>query len=374
MEKYTKHKTTIESVYNRALFELSSGNSSSSLARDITKNIDVLVEHSENNKGIIAVFTTLMVHKIVKPKQDIRYHQAQQENGFAGRTIDKEVITPFLKKVNFPSMAESGWLTRSLEQASPYTLDYKGKIRPEEVKVAFLSLINEVEIEGIDPEQVLLYFFKGLIHQRELLNVEIAKPHSLSIARIVQLLEKHFTYRYSCAGASRLPTLAIYSAYQCMMKQVARYNGKILCPLESHNSADSRSGRIGDIDVTDAEGHAFEGVEIKHEIAVTPSLVIDAYEKFKSYNTDRYYLLTTANMDAADWEAINTEIDKISRIHGCQVIVNGVYSTLKYYLRLMNDPAEFIDKYVELFKNDETVKYQHKTAWNELLSSDFVNP
>ena len=116
-------------------------------------------------------------------------------------------------------------------------------------------------------------------------------------------------------------------------------------------------------------GSAFEGVEIKHEIQITAQLVADAYEKFKVYNTDRYYLLTTANMDAANWEAIETEVARIAHIHGCQVIVNGVYTTLKYYLRLVKDPAEFIDKYVELLKLDETVKFQHKTAWNELVSA-----
>ena len=37
-------------------------------------------------------------------------------------------------------------------------------------------------------------------------------------------------------------------------------------------------------------------------------------------------------------------------------------------LRLLKDPAEFIDCYVELLKIDETVKFQHKVAWNDLVS------
>ena len=199
-------------------------------------------------------------------------------------------------------------------------------------------------------------------------NIGLAKPFRLTIAQIIKLLEKHFTYHYTSPGASRLPTLAVYAAYQCMIEQVARYKDKTLCPLESHNSADSQSGRIGDIDVNNENGSAFEGVEIKHEIPITAQLVADAYEKFKVHSTDRYYLLTTANMDSADWEAIESEVARISQIHGCQVIVNGVYTTLKYYLRLMNDPAEFIDRYVELMKHDETIKFQHKTTWNDLVS------
>lgn len=362
------HKEVLETIYNEALVETAKANYTTELPDGTAAQIELLVSRSEVNKGLIAVLTTLLTHKIVDSNQDIRYHQAQQENGFAGRSIDKDVVTPFMKSVSFPAMAESGWLTRSLEQPHPYTLDYPGKIRPDTVKTAFLEIIDKVQVSGIVPERVLLYFFKLLIKQRDDMNIELAKPHSLSIANIMKLLEKHFTYRYTCAGASRLPTLAIYAAYQCMMGQVARYDGKTLCPLESHNSADIRSGRIGDVDINNENGSAFEGVEIKHEILISRQLVADAYEKFKIYNTDRYYLLTTANMDAADWKAIDDEIKRISQIHGCQVIVNGVYSTLKYYLRLMKDPAEFIDRYVELLKIDETVKFQHKVAWNYLVS------
>lgn len=363
------HKEILQNVYEIALDEVARQDYSTSLSDETTEQINILVSHSEASKAVMTVLITLFTHKIHNPQQDIRCHQAGLPNGFAGRRIDTEYITPFMKSVSFPAMSESGWLTRSLEQPHPYTLDYPGKITPQTVKKAFLELIDKVQCKGTSAEEVLKYAFKLLIRQRDSLNINLAKPHSLSISSIIKLLERHFTYHYTSPGASRLPTLAIYAAYQCMMGQVARYNDKHLCPLESHNSADSQSGRIGDIDVNNEDNTAFEGVEIKHEIPITAQLVSDAYEKFKIYNTDRYYLLTTANMDSADWESIDKKIIRIRQIHGCQVIVNGVYTTLKYYLRLLNDPAEFIDKYVELMKHDETIKFQHKTVWNDLVSA-----
>ncbi|MBQ3556968.1 MAG: hypothetical protein IJA11_04150 [Oscillospiraceae bacterium] len=364
------HNEVLDNVYARAMEAVAANDLTTTLPKAIKEQVDLLVSRSETNKGMIAVLTTLLVHKQVDPQQDIRYHQAQLPNGFAGRGIDQNYITPFMKSVCFPAMAESGWLTRSLEQAHPYDLNYPGKIKPDAVKVAFLNIIDQVQVHCLCADDVLFYFFKLLVKQRDDLNIELAKPHSLSISKIIKLLEKHFTHKYSCAGASRLPTLAIYAAYQCMMRQVARFNDKQLCPLESHNSADTQSGRIGDIDVNNDNGTAFEGVEIKHEIQITPQLVRDAYEKFKVYNTDRYYLLTTANMDSADWDAIEAEIQRIAQIHGCQVIVNGVYTTLKYYLRLVTDPAEFIDRYVELLKVDEAIKFQHKVAWNDIITHE----
>lgn len=362
------HNDVLNRVYEEAAQAVAANNMTTLLEETVKGQVEFIASRAETNKGLVAVLTTLLSHKIVEPQQDIRYHQANLPNGFSGRTIDTNYVTPFMKRVHFPAMAESGWLTRSLEQAHPYDLEYPGSITPRGIKTAFLNIVDQVQVHGLAAQDVLLYFFKLLVRQRDALNIELAKPHSLSIAQIIKLLQKHFTYRYNCSGASRLPTLAIYAAYQCMMDQVSRFAGKTLCPLESHNSADTQSGRIGDVDINNENGTAFEGVEIKHEIQITAQLVADAYEKFKVYHTDRYYLLTTACMDGADWDAIDREIQRISQIHGCQVIVNGVYSTLKYYLRLMNDPAEFIDTYVELLKVDETVKFQHKSAWNEIIS------
>lgn len=327
-----------------------------------------MVKEAEQFKGMLAVLTTLFCHKIFNPNQDIRKHQAGIPGGFGARTVDSKFITPFLKSKDFPAMAESGWLTRAFEHPEPYTLDYKISMRKKSLGETFLHLIDNVQCNGTSPAEVLLYMFKLLIKQRDDRNIELAKPHSLTISQIISLLEKHFNYTYTGHGASRLPTLAIYSAYQCMMGQVARYEDKILCELESHTSSDARSGQIGDIQVNNSDGSAFEGVEVKHKIIVTPELVKHAFSKIMLHRTDRYYMLTTANMDSANWDEINKEIDLIERRHGCQVIVNGVYSTIRYYLRLLKDPAEFIEKYVELLKSDENVKYPQQIAWNELNS------
>lgn len=336
-------------------------------SNEIKGYIETIVDKAENNKAVLAVTITLIAHKIVVPEDDIRYHQKDIGN-FSGRTIDSKFITPFIKEKNFPAMVESGWLTRSLEQKVPYDLNYPGAIKPTSLKNAFLQLINEVQVNGVDAKSILTYFFVLLIRQRDSYNIDLAKPHSLSISNIIEVLHQHFDYPYHGHGASRLPTLAIYAAYECMMKEVSRFHDKQLCPLESHTSADSKSGQIGDIQINDINGEAFEGVEIKHNIEITKDMVEHAYTKFMSQHTNRYYLLTTADMSKADWIPIEEEIKSIERKHGCQVIVNGVYTSLKYYLRLLSDPSDFIECYVNLMKNDENVKYPQKATWNEIIS------
>ena len=105
-------------------------------------NIKTIGEKISTQKGVFTVLTTLVTHKTLFPKQDVRKHQSSMENGFSGRTIDTNFITPTLKELGLPSMAESGWLTRSLEQPYEYTLDYQGKISNKVVKKAFLETLD----------------------------------------------------------------------------------------------------------------------------------------------------------------------------------------------------------------------------------------
>jgi len=215
---------------------------------------------------------------------------------------------------------------------------------------------------------VLSFIFQGLIIQRNSQQIDLAKPLNLPIATIVFLLSKHFDTKYSAEGASRLPVIALYAAYQCLINETKRFQGKTLLPIESHTSADSRSGRIGDIDIVDEKEKVFEAVEVKHGIAITSQLVRDAFEKFKTTQVNRYYLLSTTNIDISEKDKIDQEIERIKNIHGCHVIANGLTHSLKYYLRLLSDTSEFIENYVNLIENDTALKFEHKKQWNIIIS------
>lgn len=361
-------KIFLEEKYNESMSLVGSDNRiKTNLNNCIIGHIDEILDKGESAKGVLTVFLTSLTYKLLYPEQDIRNHQTSIQNGYSGRTFDTHYITPFLKKCKFPCMAESGWLTRSLEQKVPYDLNYSGAIRPESLKNSFLQAILFIQ-EGKQLEELLGYFLQGLIIQRNSQKIHLAKPLNLQIVIIIMLLTKHFNEKYSSDGASRLPVLALYAAYQCLMSETKRYKGKKLLALESHTSADSRSGRIGDIDVIDEKGKSFEAIEVKHGIPITAQLVRDAFEKFKTTQVHRYYVLSTANIDNEQKEEIAKEIERIKNIHGCHVIANGLIHSLNYYLRLLTDTSEFIENYVSLLENDKALKYEHKKKWNEIIS------
>jgi DNA (cytosine-5)-methyltransferase 1 len=330
--------------------------------------LNTILQYSESAKGVLTVFITSVVYKILNPDQDIRKHQDGISGGYSGRTFDTKYITPFLKKHQFPAMAESGWLTRSLEQKVPYDFNYPGAIRPDHLKAAFLTLVDNIQ-KGADCIGYLSYVFQGLIIKRNQQVIDLTKPTALSIHTILQVLEQHFNAAYQAEGASRLPVLAFYAIYECLLQEVRRFHNKQLLPLESHTSADRRSGRIGDIDIIDENERAFEAVEVKHRISISLQLVQDAYAKFRTTPVSRYYILSTAPPpDDDEWNKIQSEVKRIKNAHGCQVIVNGVMPSLNYYLRLLNNTFEFIDKYVNLLENDTALKFEHKLKWNQLTS------
>lgn len=362
-------KEFLERACQNAQEKLGSNDSAqTNLPDSITVPFDTVLVHSESSKAVLTVVITSLVYKILFPKQDIRKHQTSIEDGYSGRTFDSKNITPFLKAQKFPAMAESGWLTRSLEQKVPYDKDYTGAIRPTELKTAFLNTIDLIQKNQYLPE-ILDYLLQRLILQRNAQEINLAKPHNLPISTIITLLTKQFNAKYTANGASRLPVLALYAAYQCMISELKRFQGKQLLSLENHTSADSRSGRIGDIDIVDEHGKAFEAVEIKHGIPITVQLVKDAFEKFKTTQVTRYYLLSTADINESEKEELEAEIERIKNIHGCHIIANGLISSLKYYLRLLDDTSTFIGFYVDLLKSDETLKYEHKIEWNKIISN-----
>lgn len=334
---------------------------------------DTISEKEETFKGVYTVTVTSLVYKCLHPDQDIRLHQANMDNGYSGRSFDTKYITPFLKqKKFFGAMKESGWLTRSLEQNLPYDLDYPGKINSKKVKTSFLNILNDVEVNNANPKEYLLKIFFNSISLKEKKAVKLINPivseSSIDINTIMELLNRHFYYKYKSRGASILPVVALYSVYECIVEELRRFKGKKLQKLASHTSSDRSSGNTGDIVVLNSDNTLYEVVEVKFDIAPDYIMVDDGYKKICETPIQRYYILSTMSAKDDEIDEIYELIEKIRKEHGCQVIINGVIPTIKYYLRLLEDTDKFIEKYIKNLEEDEEINYEHKIAWNNMLS------
>lgn len=121
------------------------------------QDLITIVDYAETQKAILGVTITCIVYKIYEPEQDIRQHQKSLPGGYSGRTFDTKYVTPFLKG-KFPhfAMAESAWLTRSLEQHHPFDLAFPGRIRSKTLKSAFLHTVDFLQNNGHLAWQILV--------------------------------------------------------------------------------------------------------------------------------------------------------------------------------------------------------------------------
>lgn len=363
----------LENAYQSALIEIQKDKGVSFLnnigveQRNWVENI---VNNCESQKGVVSVLTTSLTKKLQEKRQDVRLHKKEFKGGYSGRTFDTKYVTPFFKeKFKRISMKESGWLSRSLEQPHPFTLDFPGKIKNKIVKESFLKILNDIEEKQVNPRIYLVALCITLIKKMRvttrLIKTRSTIDKTISINQIINSLKQHFSNKYKSRGASRLPVIAIFSIYEILIKDVVRYKNKSLKPLESHVSADKRKKAIGDIEILDENKNYFEAVEIKHDKPINSTIIKDSYHKFEKYQIKRFFMLTTAypNIEKDEEKQVIDLVKQIRDEHGCEVIVNGIIPSLKYYLRMLKDPGDFLSRYTnnlksELSKSSE-IKNEH---------------
>jgi DNA (cytosine-5)-methyltransferase 1 len=162
------------------------------LPDEYVQDLKIIVENAETQKAVLGVTVTSIVYKIYEPKQDIRKHQEGMKGGYSGRTFDTKYVTPFLKR-RFPhfAMAESAWLTRSLEQPRPFNLNFPGKIRNKALKAAFLNTLDRVQTDGdLAPKMLitLMGFMWEAVTKDELLFEKVQVTSGITIAKIIDAI------------------------------------------------------------------------------------------------------------------------------------------------------------------------------------------
>lgn len=337
----------------------------------IVEHINLIGEYCEKRKGVYTVLTTLLYYKYLHPEQDVRLFQTGFSGGFSARSFDTKNVTPILKKLKLPAMAESGWLTRSMEQPYPYNYSYNGKIYSA-LKIPFLDILDYIEKNptmAYNCLRLLLHKVKEVSDKNAVAIIPLENPDGLTINKIMHALKTHFLSKYGTHNGAKLPVLAFHSIYTFLVKELARYNDCYLSPLSSLTACDRTNKASGDIEIFSNDGSLFEAVEIKLDKQIDKQIMRVVADKVYKWNPQRYYILSVNGIKPEDVEEINQIVFEIETKHGCQVIINGLLNTIKYYLRLLENLEEFIEQYSKEIEEDEELQVEHKKKWNELLQS-----
>jgi DNA (cytosine-5)-methyltransferase 1 len=109
-----------------------------------------------------------------------------------------------------------------------------------------------------------------------------------------------------------------------------------LQPLQRHSAADTQTGAIGDVEIAREDGSIFEDIEVKHNIQINDMLIRDA--------------------------EMLTQLKEVRAKTECQIIVNGIISSLQYYLRLLTEPKMIIPIYTDLLVTEQAIDNEHRIA------------
>jgi len=350
----------------------------STVSNAVKQDIDVLIDKIDSNKSLVSALVASLVKKIYEPSQDIRLHRTDFENGYSARVLDTQIVTPFFKD-KFPRYAnkESSFLTLATRERIKWTKDegYNLKIRDKKLKTCFLNIFEQIEEKQASPKDYLNYIFAKLIVLSrteqalfESTNLASENLETLNIYLIIKILQEYFDTKQS----SRLPVVAIYSIYEILLPKFERYKNKKLLALQVHTSSDKHG--FGDIEIYTTDNQPFEIVEVKHNIPIDKYLIFDIAKKTQNIKIDRYYILSTFTngFESPESEKEVTEyIAELKKTQGIDIIANGIITTLKYYLRFIDNYQEFIDVYTQNLikdaKSSTEIKNFHLEKWKEIL-------
>lgn len=358
------------------IHELSLSNYQSNLTVELSEYIKSFSLKTQNATSALTNLITCLICNATDNEIDPRYHrkpsqempkpESGENNWFSGRSISERVIYPWLSEKKYRT-AKSGWQTRTFERPRPYKLDYPENIAF--IKNEFLEILNAVVNNDGTSIDILVEIFRleqKIMANRQALQKRVAKNtigNEILISDVINMLIKHF----SIQNSSILPVYALYSIYKVLNNEIKQYSKFSLKELDAHESSDKRTGSIGDIELVDSDNDVIEAVEIKHGIPIDQAILLRVEEKIKSSSVKRYYILTThINCNPED-EVLKNIIERVYREHGCQIIVNGVIPTIKYYLRLLSDPKEVVNIYSDMIASEESVKYDQLAEWNNIV-------
>jgi DNA (cytosine-5)-methyltransferase 1 len=391
--KNSKIEELLEEIYQDTICEYHL------LTEEDKRNINKIVNNIDYHKAVATALITSLVKKVINPYQDVRFHKVKfgkpewDKKGYSARSFDRENVTPWIKKrFRKWAMKESAWLARSIEQPYPFTLDFPGHIKNKEVKNAFLRILHklEEEIEITDIKQRFAYEALNYLilrlkekynRQMQLSSFDISETlkekRIFSIQHITDLLNKFFNTDFKQKqGTSYIPVIAIFSLLQVVIPTIERYKNKKLGRLKPHTSSDRTSFSLGDIEILNEDGSIFEVFEIKHNIPITREHIEDIIYKIKEKGTfqlQRFYILTTANPNIKpdEIEQIKFLCNDFLYKFNIEIIPNGVILTIKYFLRLLENPEEFIINFTKnlqkAFHEDSILKEEHIQRWKEIL-------
>lgn len=216
---------------------------------------------SEVGRALIGVTILQCCIKAIEPEQSIRLHKANSkvdgfswQEGVPMRSIDKELITPILRKHDLLHLNADGFMmTRSLAENYPYTRVYKAALRG--AREQWLEIVDNIEQGKMDAHETLDHILSLLVNKSDEFHREADRTIKITdvfINRgIVDAVDVIASFVKQTAYSARVFEVAIHSFMQVLAQGGYMTDG-FLKPLTQMRSANKKHGNIGDVEIVEA--------------------------------------------------------------------------------------------------------------------------
>lgn len=263
-DRYKKIVKALEEGYLTEVIELCINKPDQLLVNKLSSAqhafIDEIVSSvtSEYGRAILGLSFLQLSIKVIEPTQSIRLHKSNiWKEGLSMRSLDKNYITPILRKHNLIKLNADGFMmTRSLAENYPYSRFYKAQIRG--ARQAWLGLVEELE-NPTNPMNALAGLhliiskllnnaeeFSVLSKSAKALNLDLIKKQAPSIDITIDLIQQHWL---KSTYAARIMEISMHSFIQALEEM--HLLGYSLRPLSQMRSANKKHGNIGDVELLD---------------------------------------------------------------------------------------------------------------------------
>lgn len=169
--------------------------------------------------------------------------------------------------------------------------------------------------------------------------------YPVTIDRVCQLLNENF--RSDSKGLSVAPSMAVYSLYQCLIEEVALFQGAQLS-LE-HVTDNVHLDSLGYIMVAGNDGIPSHAIVVRNQGAITSQVIKNTFRKLGNTQVRHYYFLTTSKpyVRTSEREKVESLIQRLETKHQSAVVIDGVLNAIRYYLRVLTTPTIFLQQYMD---------------------------
>jgi hypothetical protein len=249
---------------------------------------------SEVGRAIVGLTILQLTVKSILPKQSIRLHKGSTgadfswKEGIPMRVLDKNYITPVLRKHNLLKLNADGFMmTRSLAENYPYSKLYKAAIRG--ARQEWLEITDAVETGKLDAVNALKQLIVFLNNKSEAF-IELTNETLKTLDKFLKkkpTLKKCYDtiidFIESSTYSARMFEVAMHALFQVLEEE--KCLSDFLKPLSQMRSANKKHGNIGDIELTLTQGNMdiIESWDAKYGKAYLRDELEELNDKLKSH-------------------------------------------------------------------------------------------